>query len=334
MDMAKVVRLHEFGGPEVLRVEEVEVGDPGPGEVRIRVGAFGLNRVEAIYRSGNFAPVSFPARIGYEGAGEIIAVGDGVTWWQPGDRVATLYGLSMERYGTYAEEIVFPADMLVPVPADQSLTEAAASWMQYGTAYALIDVADIGRDDSVVINAASSSVGLAAIQITRDRGAVPIAVTRGRGKAERLAAFGAAQVIVSDEEDVPARILEITGGRGATVAFDAVAGQPLAPLLRAMAPRGIVIVYGMLAGPSVELVLPPLMMNNLTLRGFAADLLIRESESRRRVVDYVGEWLAQRRLVPVIDRTFDIAEVVEAHRYLESNRQLGKIVVTTRFADR
>jgi NADPH:quinone reductase len=331
--MAKIVRFHEFGGPEVLQVEDVDVGAPGPGEVRIRVGAFGLNRVEAIYRSGNFSPVGFPATIGYEAAGADLGDHAGVTDWRPGDRVATLFGLSMEHYGTYGEEIVFPTDMLVPVAHGQSLVEAAASWMQYGTAYALIDVANVGATDTVVINAASSSVGIAAIQIAKDRGALPIAVTRGRGKARAIAGLGAAEVIVSDEEDVPARIVEVTGGRGATVAFDAVAGPPLAGLLGAMASQGMVIVYGMLAGHSVDLLLPPLMMNNLTLRGFSADLLIRQPESRRRVVDYVSAGLASGRLAPVIDRTFTLADVAQAHRYLESNLQLGKIVVTTRYAE-
>ena len=328
--MAKVVRFHEFGGPEVLRLDEVDVGDPGLGEVRIRVGAFGLNRVETYFRSGGFMPPdTLPAKIGYEAAGVIEAVGPGVTQWSPGDRVAALFGLLMDKYGTYGEQIVYPADMLVPVADGQSLTQAAASWMQYGTAYALIDLGHVKAGDAVVINAASSSVGLAAIQIANAEGATPIAVTRGRGKAEALKALGAAHAIVSDEEDVAARIMEITGGKGADIAFDAVAGQPLAALLSAMAPRGTVIVYGMLAGYSVELMLPLLMQGNLALHGFAADRLIKDAADRAKVVDYIAMGLASGALKPVVDRTFDISEIVEAHRYLESNVQLGKIVVTT-----
>lgn len=327
--MARIVRIHEFGGPEVLRLDEVEIGAPGAGEVRIRVGAFGLNRVEALYRAGLFSPVTFPATIGYEAAGTIAAVGSGVADWSVGDRVATLYGLSMETYGTYGEEILFPADMLVPVPDGQSLVDAAASWMQYGTAYAIVHVGHIQPGDTVVINAASSSVGLAAIQIANDHGAIPIAVTRGAAKADPLRSHGAAHVIVSDEEDVAARILDVTGGKGAKVAFDAVAGRPLATLISALAPEGIVIVYGMLAGYSVELMLPPLMMNNLTLRGFSANLLIDRPETRGPLIDYISGGLASGALRPVIDRCFDIAEIAEAHRHMESNQQLGKIVVTT-----
>lgn len=325
--MARIVRIHQFGGPEVLQIDEVSVGEPGPGEVRVRVGAFGLNRVETLYRSGQFAPVTFPARIGYEMAGSIDAVGAGVTDWRIGDRVAALFGQSMEDYGTHGEAVIFPADLLVRVPDSVSLEQAAASWMQYGTAYALIEAGHIAPGQFAVINAASSSVGLAAIQIARREGAVPIAVTRGRDKADALIAHGAAHVIASSEEDVPARIMEITAGKGAEIAFDAVAGDPLAQLLTAMAGKGTVIVYGMLAGYQCTLSLPPLMLGNLTLRGFSADSLVRDPQSRKRMVEYISSGLAEGTLSPVIDRTFAFEETAAAHRYLESNVQVGKVVV-------
>ena len=328
--MARIVRFHAFGGPGVLGLDELEIGEPGPGEVRIRVGAFGLNRVEAYFRAGEFMPPGqLPSTIGYEAAGVIEAVGPGVPEWRPGDRVAALFGLEMDRHGTNGEVIHYPADMLVAVPPGQSLTEAAASWMQYGTAYGLVDVGQIAAGDTVVINAASSSVGLAAIQIARAEGALPIAITRTRDKADALLAQGAAHVIVSDEEDVPARIMAITGGAGARIAFDAVAGAPLAGLLSAMAPRGTVIVYGMLGGFSFELMLPVLMLGNLALHGFSADRLIRDPATRARLIGYVSRGLASGSLSPVIDSTFDLSDIAEAHRRLESNRQLGKIVVTT-----
>ncbi|MDE2621234.1 MAG: zinc-binding dehydrogenase, partial [Sphingomonadales bacterium] len=211
----------------------------------------------------------------------------------------------------------------------QSLVEAAASWMQYGTAFALVEIGAIGPDDAVVINAASSSVGLAAIQIANDRGAVPIAVTRGRDKAAALHVAGAAHVIVSDEEDVAGRIRAITGDRGANVAFDAVAGPGLTALAGSMASKGTIIVYGMLAGYEVSLSLLPLTAGNVTLRGFAADLLVREADSRARLVDYVGSRLASGAFRPIIDRTFALEDIAEAHKWLEGNRQIGKIVVTT-----
>ena len=330
--MTKVARFHKFGDPEVMQLDHIEIGEPGPGDVRLRVGAMGLNRVETMVRSGAYGEVALPSKLGYEAAGVIAALGPGVSGWKVGDRVAVLFGLPMDVYGTNGEEILYPADMLVPVPDGMSLTQAAASWMQYGTAYALIDLGLIKAGDHVVINAASSSVGLAAIQIALDHKAVPLAVTRGRGKLAALKAHGAAHVIVSDEEDVTARIREITGGAGAQIAFDAVAGPGLAALLAGMAPRGIVIVYGMLGGTAFELQLAALMGGNLTLHGFSANRLIEDKAARGKVIAYVAEGLASGALSPVIDRTFALTEVAEAHRYLESNVQFGKIVLTTRAA--
>jgi NADPH:quinone reductase len=327
--MTKVARFHSLGGPEVMQIDALDIGDPGAGEVRIRVGAIGLNRVETMVRSGHYGEVALPSKLGYEAAGVVEALGPRVKGWTVGDRVACLFGLPMDQYGTYGEQILYPADMLVPVAREMSLSQAAASWMQYGTAYALIDLGQIKAGDHVVITAASSSVGLAAIQIARDHQAIPIAVTRGQAKAQALKDHGGAHVIVSDEEDVAARILEITGGAGAQIAFDAVAGPALAGLLSAMAPRGVVILYGMLGGYAFEMALPLLMGSNLALHGFAANRLIEDHGDRARVVAYVEAGLASGALSPVIDRTFDLTDIAEAHHYLESNQQFGKIVVTT-----
>jgi len=326
--MVKIVRFNEMGGPQVLVLDEVDVPAPGPGEVRIAVEAIGLNRVEAMFRSGGFIQPALPARLGYEAAGRIDAVGSAVTHYAVGDRVAVLPGLSMEQYGTYGELILYPADMLVDIPDTQDFIDAAATWMQYLTAYGLIACGRIQPGDHVVITAASSSVGLAAIQVALGAGAIPIAVTRGRSKVEGLRRHGAAHVIVSDEQDVAQAIMACTSGHGAAVAFDAVGGQPLANLLSAMAPKGLVILYGSLAGISVNLPLHAIMLNALSLRGFAANELLADHELRRNAIQYIYDGLASGKLRPVIDRTFRLEDIVDAHRYLESNAQLGKIVVT------
>ena len=326
--MANMVRFHEFGGPDVLRIETLPVAEPARGEVRIAVDAIGLNRVEAMFRSGYFGTPALPSTIGYEAAGTIDVVGSDVTGFAVGDRVATLPGLSMEQYGTYGDSILFPADMLVKIPEGQSMPQAAATWMQYLTAYALIAIGNIDAGDTVVITAASSSVGLAAIQIANAAGAVPIAVTRGRSKVDGLVRLGAAHVVVSEEQDVARTVMEITGGRGTDIAFDAVGGQPLANLLNAMAPKGIVILYGLLAGAEVTLPLQQVMLNNFIMRGFSANELLLETAQRKSAIAYIHEGVTNGRLTPVIDRTFALHDVVEAHRYLESNQQLGKIVLT------
>ena len=328
--MSKIIRLQALGGPDTLKVEETMVPNPGVGEVRIDVAAFGLNRVEAMFRRGEFGTPALPSKIGYEAAGVINAVGEGVGEFTVGDRVAVLPGLSMETYGTYGEQILYPAHMLVAVPDQQSLIEAAATWMQYLTAYGLIAVGNIGRGDYVVITAASSSVGLAAIQIANAVGAVPIATTRSHAKMERLVELGAAHVINSEEQDITRTILDITQGRGANIIFDAVAGSGLIDLLNALSPKGTAILYGALAGDQVQLSLQSMMMFGLTMRGFAANHLLEDPSQKADAIAFISEGLASGILQPIIDRVFGFDTISDAHRYLESNAQLGKIVVSAR----
>jgi len=328
--MARVVRFAAFGGPEALSVDEVDVAPPGPGEVRIKVGAVGLNRVETMYLRGGFGPADFPATIGYEAAGIIDQVGSDVADFAPGDRVATIYGLSMAQYGTCADTILYPADRLIKLPEGLSLVDAAASVMQYGTAHALIAIAEMTAGDHVVISAASSSVGLAAIQIANSVGAIPIATTRKSDKKSRLLELGARHVIVTDEEDTAERVLLITGGAGARIFFDAVGGSNLASVVPAMSQQGIAIVYGLLGGLSVELPLAQLMQANLTVRGWSADIVTGNPERRAKLVDFLLEFLGPGGHRPVIAKTVTLDEVGEAYRYLESNAQVGKVVVIAR----
>jgi NADPH:quinone reductase-like Zn-dependent oxidoreductase len=326
--MARIVRMHAVGAAEVLRLDEVDVDPPGAGEVLIRVAAIGLNRVESLFRSGGFGAPALPSKIGYEAAGVIETTGEGVSEFHAGDRVATLPGLSMEAYGVYGELALYPADMLVRLPDGQPMTEAAATWMQYLTAYGLIAIAKIKPGDAVIITAASSSVGLAAIQIVNAEGGLPIAVTRGRGKAQALLAHGAAHVVVSDEQDLAQSVLEITGGQGAAIAFDAVGGAAFASLPLAMAHGGMIMLYGSLGGDVTSFPASLTMLRGVTIRGFAMNDMLADPVHRRNAIAYINAGLASGKLRPVIDRTFDLAEIVEAHRHLESNVQFGKIVVT------
>src|SRR6185369_9715587 len=220
--MARVVRFHRLGGPEVLSIEEVEVPAPGRGEVRIRVKALGLNRAEAMLRTGNYIETAtFPAGLGFEAAGIVDEVGAGVTDLGVGDTVSVVPPLSQLRWPAYGEVATFPAAHVVKHPPALGFEAAAAVWMQYVTAYgALIDIAKLRRDDFVVVTAASSSVGLAAIQIARMVGATPIAVTRTAEKKPALLEAGAAHVIASAEEDLKARLTAIAGKDGVRIVFD------------------------------------------------------------------------------------------------------------------
>src|SRR5579863_5627502 len=178
--MARIVRFHQHGGPEVLRIEDVDVPGPGPGEVQIRVKALGLNRAEALMRAGAYIETpELPSGLGLEAAGVVERVGEGVDGCAPGDAVSVIPPMSMARWPAYGELVTFPAGLIVRRPPSLSWEAAAAVWMSYLTAYgALIDIARLGREDFVVVTAASSSVGLAAIQIAKCVGATPIAVTR------------------------------------------------------------------------------------------------------------------------------------------------------------
>jgi NADPH:quinone reductase-like Zn-dependent oxidoreductase len=328
--MARIVRIHELGGPEVLRIEEVEVPPPGPGEIRIQVKALGINRAESMFRTGRYpeAP-AFPARLGYEAAGLVEAVGPGVTGFAPGDAVSLVPPLSITRWGTYGEIATIPAALAVKHPASLSWVDAAAVWMQYVTAYgALVEIAGLAKGDAVLITAASSSVGLAAIQIANRIGAVPIAATRGSAKAAALRDAGAAHVIVTGEEDLAARARAITGGAGVRLVFDPIAGPSFEALADALAQGGILVEYGALSLEATPFPLFPALVKGLTFHGYQYKEIVSDPARLDRAKRFILEGLADGSLKPVVDRVFPFDRIVEAHRYLESNEQIGKVVVT------
>jgi NADPH:quinone reductase-like Zn-dependent oxidoreductase len=328
--MSKVVRIHEHGGPEVLRIEELEVGAPGTGEVRLRIEAIGLNRSEAVFRAGHY-PVQpkLPAPMGYEAAGIVEALGDGVRGFAVGERVCVLPTFRLGEYGVYAERAIVPAQSLLAAPPTLSPLESASIWMQYLTALAIIEVAHATVGDYVIIRAASSSVGLAAIQLANWAGAVPIAATRGSAKAAALREHGAKHVIATEETDLVAEVMTITHGQGARIVFDPVGGPYVDTLAQAMAQDGVLFVYGGLSGQPTMHPHWPAALKNLSIRGWVASTIWNDPVRFARAKALVLQGLAERRLTPVIARTFPLAQIAEAHRYLESNQQVGKVVVTT-----
>jgi NADPH:quinone reductase-like Zn-dependent oxidoreductase len=328
--MPKIVRFHELGGPEVLRIEEEPSRLPGKGEVKLRVQASDLNRAEALYIRGLYleAP-NLPSRIGYEVAGAVEAVGEGVDKRWLGKPVATVPGFSQNQFGTLAEEAVVPASALGEYPPNLTPTQAAAIWMQYLTAWgALVHFGALKPGDFVSIPAASSSVGLAAIQIVRDAGATAIAVTRKSTKRPELLDLGAHAVIASEEEDYAARIGEITGGKGARLTFDPVAGPFVEKLAQGTARGGIIFVYGLLSGQETPFPLRTALGNGLSLRGYTLYEIVSNPELLATEKRFIYDRLADGRFVPKIAKTFPFAQTVEAYEYLESNQQIGKVVIT------
>lgn len=327
--MPRIVRFHKTGGPEVLQLDELPLEEPGPGEVRLKVAAFGLNRAELLFRQALYLErPKLPSRIGYEAAGVVDAVGPDVTAPRVGDRVSTIPAFSMRRYGVHGESCVVPAHAAVPYPQRLKPTEGAAIWMAYLTAYgALVDIGALAPGDTVVITAASSSVGLAAMQIAKSLGAVVVATTRGHFKRSMLMNAGADHVIVTDEENLTRRIKEVTGGKGARLFFDAVAGPFLDKLAKAAIPGGVIIEYGALSLQPTPYPLADALAGGLLVRGYTLFELTRDPARLSAGIAFVTQGLDAGTLKPVIARTFALEDVVEAHRYMESNAHVGKIVV-------
>ena len=327
--MARVVRVHELGGPEQLVFEEMEVGAPGPGEVRLRIEAVGLNRSEAMFRAGRYpTKPQLPTLIGYEACGIVEALGEGVTGFDIGQRVSALPMYPLGQYGVWAEQAIVPARCLLPAPEGLSPAEAAAVWMQYMTAFAIIEVGAAGIGDFVIIPAASSSVGLAAIQLANWAGAVSIAATRTSAKAAQLKALGAAHVIATEQVDLVADVMRISEGKGARIVFDPVQGPYVQTLTSAMAEGGILFIYGGLSEQPTPYPHWNMAFKGLSMRGWVASEIWNHPHRYKAAQERILLGLKLGRLKPVIAKTFPFAQMVEANRFLESNQQIGKVVVT------
>ena len=329
--MPRVVRFHAVGDAEVLQLDELPMPEAAAGEVVMAVQAFGLNRAEVMFRRGaypQYAP-ELPSTLGYEAAGTVLAVGAGVDTCTVGARVSTIPSFKMGRYFTYGEVARVPAHAVVPLPTHLSWADGAAVWMPYMTAYGgLIEYGKLARGEHVVVRAASSSVGIAAIQIAHQIGAIPIAVTRTSAKNDFIRAHEPVHVIASVEENMADRILAITDGRGAEMIFDPVAGPELIELARATAYHGRIFVYGRLASEPALFPVNYGLAKGLTVRGYSIFEVVNFPTVFARVKAAVLNGLEQRSYRPVIDRTFTLDQVVDAHRHMESNAQQGKIVVT------
>ena len=327
---AKVVRFHTLGGPEVLKIQEEPIPDPKKGEVRLDVKAIGLNRAEVMFRKGEYLESAvLPSKLGYEAAGVVAAVGPDVDKSWLGKKASTVPAFLMTHYGVYGEVAIVPASALAAYPDKLTPEEGTSIWMQYLTAYgALIAHAQITKRDFVIITAASSSVGIAAIQLVKAEGAISIATTRTSKKKATLVEVGATHVIATQEEDFIARVKEITGDKGARVIFDPIAGKGVELLAQAAAVGGTVFEYGALAPEPTPFPLFTALSKGLSIRGYTLREVLYDPKLRAKAEEYVFDHVKTGNFKPRIDRVFPFAEIVEAHRYMESNEQIGKIVVT------
>ena len=327
--MSRTIIFERAGEPEVLQVRDVTVAAPGPHQVRIAVEAIGLNRAEAMWRRDAYIePVRYPAGLGYEAAGLVDAVGADVAGVAVGDPVSLIPAFSMNDTTTYGEIILAPGHAVVKQPVGLSFIEGASLWMMFVTAYgALIEDAMIGPGDVVLIPAASSSVGLAAIQLADLAGATPVALTRTSAKRQALLDAGAKHVIATQESDLVAEVARITDGNGARVIFDPVGGPTFPKLVEALAFGGRIYLYGALSEEPTPLPVLAMIAKMPTLKAHNIWGTSGDAARREAAVAYIRRGLEGGALRPVIDRVFPFAQMVKAHRYLEANNQFGKVVV-------
>jgi NADPH2:quinone reductase len=325
--VARVVVFDEIGGPEVLQIRDLPVVEPVANQVRIKIQAVGVNRADQMLRSGVYAfqPQLPGSRLGVEAAGVVDAVGADVTNLTIGEEVLVTAVPTMDVDGVYGEYANLSADTVIRRPGDLTAVEAAALWVVYASAYgALVEKAGIRAGDHVLITAASSAVGLAAIQTTNRVGAIPIATTRRADKREALLKAGARHVIVTDEEDVVEAAQRITNGGGMDIILDAIAGPTLPQLAKAAKFGGTIVVIGWLDTR------PALLPMNwpLTIIGYSSYEHTLNGQAAARVAAFLDSGLRSGALAPKVGRIFELADVVEAHRYLESGEQLGKVVIS------
>jgi NADPH:quinone reductase len=329
--MPKIVRFYQTGGPEVLRLEDAPLEEPKANEVRLRVQAIGLNRAETLFRRGlYFEKPVLPSRIGYEASGIIDAVGPGVTVLKVGDKVATIPGYSQSEYGSYGETALAPVESVGPYPENLSAAEAAAIWMQYLTAWGgLYYRGKLKAGQTVLITAASSSVGLAAIELAKLAGAKAIASTRTSAKKQALLDSGADAVVASEEEDLPAAVAKYTGGKGADLIFDPVGGKLVEALAQAAARGALLLEYGGLSGEATPFPALAAFQKTLSMSAYRLTDVKAQPDLYKTARDFIYANLKSGKLKPKLDsQRFSLSQIVDSHRYLESNRQFGKIVVT------
>lgn len=337
----RVIRFHKTGGPEVLKVEELPLPEPKGSEVSMRVNAIALSRPDILWREGSYfeEPV-LPAGIGYDAAGVVESVGPEVKTLKVGDHVSTFPAASLLDYTAHGEAVIYPEDALLVYPRNLDPGQAAAVNSGLLAAYfAFVELAGVRPNQFVVITAASSSMGIAAIQLAKALGAKTIAVTRSEAKRKHLTTAGADHVVIAGIDDVQETVLEITGLGGADAVYDGVGGPGLEELVWATRRFGHVIVYGHLGAMEDKTPLPlgACFLRGLNLRtsykifdftGHPRLGIPANRESIERAKRFVFDGLASKLLQPKIDRVFGgLEEYAAAHDYMGKNAQIGKIIV-------
>ncbi|NNN24503.1 quinone oxidoreductase family protein [Pseudomonas nitroreducens] len=323
--MAKAVRFYETGGPEVLRYEDVEVGEPGPGHVRIRHVAVGLNYADTYFRNGTYA-VPLPSGMGVEAAGVVVAVGEGVTNVVPGDRVT--YTGFINTLGAYSTERLVPAAPLIRLPENIAFETAAAMTMRGLTsAYLLRRIHDFKPGQSILLHAAAGGVGLIVAQWAKLLGLRMIGTVSSDAKAEVAFAHGCEQVINYSHESVAERVRELTDGRGVDVVFDSVGKDTFMTSLESLKRRGLMVCVGTASGP-----IPPFdpvllaMKGSIFLTRPALADYIADPAEKAALLDELFTHVGNGDIRIEINQHYALEDAVQAHRDLESRKTTGSSI--------
>ena len=322
--MPYAIRIHEHGGPEAMRWEEVAVGDPGPGEVRLEQRAVGLNYIDVYHRTGLYPLAALPAVIGMEGAGEVMAVGPDVTEFQVGDRVAYASPI-----GSYAEERLIPADRVVPLPTAIDDRTAAAMMLQGMTVrYLLRETYNVGPSTVMLLHAAAGGIGLIACQWAKALGATIIGTVGSQEKAELARAHGCTHVVNYRSENFVARVKEITGGAGCDVVYDSIGRDTFPGSLDCLAPMGMLVSFGNASGP-----VPPFSLAELASRGslyVTRPTLFAYTAKRADLEAMCADLFAMVESGKVkidINQVYKLADVQRAHLDLEARKTTGSSIL-------
>jgi NADPH2:quinone reductase len=322
--MAKAIRFARTGGPEVLELADVEVGDPGPGEARVRNHAIGVNFIDVYFRTGLY-PQPLPNGLGTEGAGVVEAVGPGVEHVKPGDRVA----YAARPNGAYSELRVMPADILVKLPDAISFETGAAMLLQGLTVqYLLKQTYAVQPGETILFHAAAGGVGLIACQWARALGVNLIGTVGSNEKAELAKAHGAAHVINYNTEDIVQRVMDITGGARVPVVYDSVGKDTFARSLDCLRPRGLMVSFGNSSGS-----VPPFALSELVSRGslYITRPTLQSYASNRAELEAMAADLFQvvesGQVSIEIHQRFALADAGRAHTELEARRTTGKTIL-------
>lgn len=320
--MTKAIRIERTGGPEVMQLADVEVGPPGPGEVQVRHHAIGLNFIDVYYRTGLY-PMSLPGGMGAEGAGEVLRVGEGVTEFRPGDRVAYAGGSP----GAYAEVRNMPFKPLVKIPESISYETAAAMMLKGLTVqYLFHRTYKVKAGETILFHAAAGGVGLIAMQWAKALGATVIGTVGSEEKAELARRDGCDHTILYRSEDVPGRVREITGGRMVPVVYDSVGKDTFQASLDSLAPFGLMVSFGNASGP-----VPPFPLT--ALKGslyITRPGLMNHTAERSTLLEMAGDLIGMVSSGKVkigVDQRYALADAAQAHRDLESRKTTGSSIL-------